>query len=595
MSSIQGWIDFSKDLQNEQITLEKISKTSNIISGTSVYVDACAALIAPCIATKASKGKEYTAIFSGQIYNKEEIVNKLSNCGYNFDDNSDTHLVLNSYIEWGKECLNYFNGTFALAIWEKNSKTIFLARDRIGVKPLFYYQYPNGILFASNIKTLMASGIVKKEVDSQGLKQLLLLGPARSPGAGIIKGVKELKMGTSLSFDEKGSTKHCYWKIKAQPHFDNLDKTVETTRELIDDAVIKQLKNCSCCMLSGGLDSSIISMLASKYYKENKVIDTYSVDYEGNDTYFVKNSFQPSLDSVYIEMMEKYISSRHKYIVLDNLEVARKIVDATNARDLPGMGDIDSSLLLFLQEIKKDHDVCLSGECADELFGGYPWYQKDELLYKNTFPWSDATKMRTRLFSGAHLEKDAEEFVKNEYEKTVSYTDYLDTDDIKDRRIREMFMLNFYYFMQTLLDRSDRMSEYAGMEVRVPFCDYRIVEYAFNMPWKYKALHGREKGIVREAYKDLLPYDIVFRKKNPYPKTYNPIFDEYVAKKAENLILDKESILYELVDKDYFDQLKSKRVTMTDPWYGQLMKVPQVFAYLIQLDTFFKNFDLTIV
>jgi asparagine synthase (glutamine-hydrolysing) len=335
-------------------------------------------------------------------------------------------------------------------------------------------------------------------------------------------------------------------------------------------------------------------MVAASHYKDKRILDTYSVDYEGNESYFVQNSFQPSRDNIYIEMMEKFISSRHKYIVLDNLEVARKIVDASYARELPGMGDIDSSLLLFLQEIKKDHDTCLSGECADELFGGYPWYQKDELLYKETFPWSDATNLRTKLFAGANL-KNGDEFVESEYQNTVNYTDYLDCDSPKDRRIREMFMLNFYWFMQTLLERSDRMSTAPSMEVRVPFCDYRLVEYAFNMPWEYKALHGREKGILREAYKDLLPNHIVFRKKNPYPKTYNPIFNEYVTSSAEKLINDKESVLYELVSKEFFEDLKSSRVTLTSPWYGQLMKVPQIFAYLIQLDTFFKNFHLTIV
>lgn len=595
MSFIAGWIDYSKDNISKEITLDKLSKSINEFGDTSVYKDTFAALFAQNIVTKSWKQNVYTAIFAGQIYNKDEVSNKLLTLGYDLGDNSDTNLVLNSYLEWGKDCLNCLNGTFSLAIWEKNSKTLFLARDRVGVKPLFYYSYPNGILFASNIKTLMQSGMVKKEIDQEGLKQILLLGPARSPSAGIIKKVKELKMGAFLTFDKDGENTKSYWTIKAKPHLDNLEQTVEKTKELLDDAIIRQLKGCPACMLSGGLDSSIISMVASNYYKDSTPIDTYSVDYEGNEKYFVKNNFQPSRDNVYIEMMQKFIGSRHKFIVLDNLDVAKKIVEATNARDLPGMGDIDSSLLLFFKEIKKEHDICLSGECADELFGGYPWYQNDELLYKNTFPWSDATDMRIKLFSSANLDKEAEEFVRSKYNETVSYTSYLDTDDKKDRRIREMFMLNFYYFMQTLIDRSDRMSSYENVEVRVPFCDYRIVEYAFNMPWKFKALHGREKGIIREAYKDSLPYDIVFRKKNPYPKTYNPIFDEYVAQEAEKLVYDKESILYELVDKEFFDDLKLKRFTMTNPWYGQLMKVPQVFAYLIQVDAFFKNFDLTIV
>ena len=589
MSFIAGSIDFNKDMTSSDI-IKKMSKAINYGSKTA-YTDSCAALLATDIATKNC----YTAIFSGQIYNLDEIIKKLSAKNYNFENKSIAEIVLLAYIEWGKDCLAYFNGIFALAIWQAHSKNLFLARDRVGAMPLYYYRHNSGIVFSSDIKILLESGGIKREIDNYGLKQLLLLGPSKSIDTGIIKGVKSLKMANYLIFENNCLKEYSYWQIKAFKHTDDLAKTVEKTRYLIDNAIISQLKDCSCCMLSGGLDSSIISMVAARHYKGSKTLYTYSVDFLDNEKHFVKNSYQPSRDNIYIDLMQKFINSRHKYIFLDNLELAKSITEAAYARRFPGMGDIDSSLLLFLQQIKKEHDICLSGECADELFGGYPWYQRDELLYKDTFPWSDATGLRVKLFKGANLENDANEFVNAEYKKIINYTDYLDDDDKKDRRIREMFMLNFYHFMQTLLERSMSMGKGCGMEVRTPFCDYRIVEYAFNMPWKYKALGGREKGIVREAYKDLLPKDIVFRKKNPYPKTFSPIFSEYVITKAKQLIADKNSILNLLVDKEFFEDLTYGRVKLDRPWYGQLMQVPQIFAYLIQLDAFFRNFNLQLV
>lgn len=600
MSLIAGWIDFNKNLENETIILDKISTTPKLELGKGIYTKSNAALISrqkenskPLCVKRGEK--EYIAVIAGCFFNADELFSELSSLGYDIIEKSNEELVIYSYLEWGYDFLTKLNGVFSLAIWENSSKTLLLARDRVGAKPLFFYKYDGGIIFASLIKTLLSSGIIKKEVNFFGLKQLLLLGPARIPGCGIISGVEEVKMGEYLIFNSDGMKKNSYWKIQATPHLDNLEKTVENTRELVLDSIDRQLKTSKnpACMLSGGLDSSIISMAAAKNaYSNGEILDTYSVDYEGNENNFVQNSFQPSRDDIYINMMTKFIGSNHKYFVLDNLDVAKSVIDAVDARDLPGMGDIDSSLLLFLRKIKLEHEVCLSGECADELLGGYPWYHKEELLYKDTFPWSDANDMRIKLFSGAKLD-NAEEFVRQAYQDIISNTTYLE-DDKHERRIREMFMLNFYYFMQTLIDRSDRMSVYAGVDVLVPFCDYRIIEYAYNMPWKYKALYGREKGILREAFKDLLPDDIVFRKKNPYPKTYSPIFNEYVTVYTKKLINDKESILYDLVDKNFFDDLAQNKITFTNPWYGQLMRTPQIFAYLIQLDAFFKNNNLTL-
>ena len=292
-------------------------------------------------------------------------------------------------------------------------------------------------------------------------------------------------------------------------------------------------------------------------------------------------------------MMIKSADTNHHQIILDNILLGEALPQATLARDLPGMADVDSSLLLFCKEIKKDFTVALSGECADELFGGYPWYHNKDILFEECFPWSRSQDIRRRILKKGILPK-GEEYVLERYRDTVNSVDKLPSDSKLNCRMREMFMLNFNWFMQCLLDRKDRMSMDCGLEVRVPFCDYRIVEYAYNMPWELKALSGREKGIVRKAFEGILPDEICYRKKSPYPKTHNPLYFDFVSRKVLD-ILDTKTALTELLDKDGILSIIEKPDSISSPWYGQLMRAPQILAYIIQLDTWFREFDVKIV
>lgn len=608
MCGIAGWIDGNINLKNQAKTVEKMSMTlqrrgpdaEGIFSTEScvlihrrlTVVDAKGGL-QPMVLK--AFGEEYIAVYNGELYNTSELRDTLMLLGWSFDGYSDSEVLLKAYVQWGEDCIYRLNGILAFAVWERHKKRLFIARDRIGIKPVFFSKYSGGFVFGSEIKTLMANYNVKPEFDDFGLKQILLMGPGRSPGCGCIKGVEELLPGEYLVYEGGNIRRKRYWKPTAMPHKDNLEETLERTRTLITDSIERQTVSDVplACLLSGGLDSSIISMVvAKKYAEEGRKLTTYSVDYEGNDKYFVSNRFQPDADRRYIEIMREFIGSEQRYVVLDNMDVARAVTEAADARDLPGMGDVDSSLLLFCKEIKKNHTVCMSGECADELFGGYPWYHNEEILFTEAFPWSNSAALRKKLFKAEFLKGDCDEYLHTEYKKIVDDTEYLDTDSSLDRRMREMFMLNFYSFMQTLVDRSDRMSMHNGVEVRVPLCDYRIVEYAYNMPWHLKSLNGREKGIMREAFKDLLPYEIIHRKKSPYPKTYNPMFFKHMTDEVYRLLSDKASILGQLVNRDFLDDLTTGRYTLENPWYGQLMRVPQIFAYLIQTDRVFKNFGL---
>jgi len=613
MCGIAGWIDYNRDLRKYVDTINKMTGTlvRRGPDAQGIYLKENVCLmhrrlividpengIQPMTIKKGNTS--YTIVYNGELYNTNELRDELLSFGYHFRGHSDTEVLLTAFIHWGESCLEKLNGIYAFGVWNDTSKTLFLARDRMGVKPLFVYTYSDGIIFGSELKTLLANPLVKPRIDNDGLKEIFLLGPGRTSGKGVIKGVTELKPGEFLVFEKNLGWKiRNYWSLKANEHTDDVKTTIEKTRFLITDAVKRQLVSDVplCCFLSGGLDSSIISKIASDIYlSDNKGrLHTYSVNYIDNQQYFVKSIFQPNSDEEYIQMMVNEIASQHHEVLLDNEDLEKYLDDAVLARDLPGMADVDSSLLLFCREIKKKFTVAVSGECADEIFGGYPWYHNRDILFKDTFPWSQSLDLRQGILKEGLL-VDGEEYVKQQYSDTVNKTNTLPGEGEFEIRMRQLFMLNLNWFMQTLLDRKDRMSMYNGLEVRVPFCDHRLVEYAFNMPWSIKSLNNREKGIVREAMKGILPDKIISRKKSPYPKTHNPKYLNAVKSRLQNILNDSNSPLVQLINKQKVQEIiDSDGKTISMPWYGQLMTGVQLMAYLIQVDIWMREYRIEIV
>lgn len=610
MCGIAGWIDLNNRIEHEEEVIKAMANTlvrrgpdegGVFKSEKALLVHRRLIVIDPENGKQPMNynrnGKNYTLVYNGELYNTNELRKEMEALGYEFKGHSDTEVLLASYVCFGEGCVEKLNGIYAFAIWDSIKEELFLVRDRMGVKPLFYYNYNGGIIFGSQISTVLSHPRVKPLIDEEGLSELFMLGPGRTPGTGVIKGIKELKPGEFLKLSKDSMKIKAYWTLKAKEHLDDFETTKEKTRHLIIDAIERQLVSDVplCCFLSGGLDSSIISAIAAKEYeKEGKgQLTTYSVNYTDNEKYFTKSVFQPNSDAVYIDVMSKFINSNHRNIELSNVDLAMALEEATEARDLPGMGDIDSSLLLFCREIKKDFTVGVSGECADELFGGYPWYHNEKILFEENFPWSRTLDLRHNILKNGII-KNGDDYVLERYLQTVRCTDKLSTDTSLDSRMREMFMLNIYWFMQTLLDRKDRMSMYNGLEVRVPFCDHNIVEYAYNMPWSIKSREGREKGIVRESMEGMLPDEILWRKKSPYPKTHNPIYMKFVSEVVNNILKDKNSIVSELVDHKMVKMMIENPDALKQPWYGQLMRAPQVLAYIIQLNSWFNRFNIDI-
>lgn len=603
MCGIAGILRDDIDLREEQSLLTSMSNSLKLRGpdGAGQYVTPTAALlhrrlsiIDPLGGAQPMRFGDYVICYNGEIYNTQEIRHELESCGYTFDTTCDTEVVLKAYHKWKADSVQKLNGIFAYAIYNTQSKKLFAARDRIGVKPFFYSKKGSLFAFASRIKTLLLIPEIESIVDEAGLNEIFMLGPARTIGKAVFRDIEELPPACYLELEQGRLKITSYWQLTARAHTDTFAQTIDHTKALVQDAIERQLVSDVpvCTFLSGGLDSSIISQVAaSTFKKQGKTLTTYSVDYADNDKYFQKSLFQPNKDSDYIGLISDYIGSNHKNVLLDNTELADALSDAVKARGVPGFTDVDSSLLLFCKEVKKDFKVCLSGECADEIFGGYPWYHRKEILFEDTFPWSRSTEVRQSLLR-PELLKNGAEYVHQAYLHTVQQTDCLDTDTPLEKRMREMFRLNMDWFMQTLLMRKDAMSMESSLEVRVPFCDWRIVEYAYNMSWDFKSPQGREKGILRKAFEQDLPYEIAWRKKSPYPKTFNPIYFSKVKEMVAQVLSDTACPLYEMLNKDTVYALCENPDTLPEPWYGQLMRGVQVLAYIVQIYIWIKDYDV---
>ncbi len=536
--------------------------------------------------------KKYTIVYNGEIYNCSELKRDFEKRGIFLKTKCDTEVVLYSYIVYGKDCPQMLNGIFAFAVYDGES--VFFARDRFGVKPFYYALKGKELIFASEIKAMLKHPLISSKIDKQGLWEILYLSPNFVSGKSVFCDISELCPGECMLFQKKGLKKWKYWQIKAKPYLKDRSYAIEKTRELVCDAVTRQLDSDVplSVLLSGGLDSSVVSAVASKHFKEKgQVLDTYSFEYEGNKESFSKSIFQPEKDDDFATYLADYLGTKHTVLTCPTNEILSLLTTSTVYRDLVGQADIDSSLLYFCREIKKNHTVTLSGECSDEIFGGYPWFYRPEMLYSDFFPWIHSPRLRASLFKDDVSNCDTGyDYVRQIYKKTLTECPVLDSDSDEMRVSRIASYLSVNYFMTSLLQRKDRMSMASGVEVRVPFADHRIFEFVFNVPWKYKLENGIEKSLLRNSMVDYLPDKILWRKKSPYPKTHNPEYMKGVIKLL-NERMKAGGYLSQYLDRQRLDDIIQKNGT----WFGQLMSAPQLIAWLIQLDFFIEHYNVDLV
>lgn len=611
MCGIAGWVSFEEDVREKRGALEAMSTTLSRRGPDDhgMYLAPSVGLAHRRLSVVDIAGGhqpmrigDHVLVYNGELYNTDELRKDLSSLGWTFRGRSDTEVLLTAFVQWGEDCLERLSGIYAFAVWDEKRRQLFAARDRVGVKPFFFYEDGHRFLFGSVIPALAAAApwceSLRPRLDADGRRELFLLGPGRKPGSGVLKGYRELELGQCLRYSADGLLVWRYWDLQARPHMEGRRETIDHVRFLVEDSVRRQLVSDVplCTMLSGGLDSSILSALAaSEYRKRGETLHTWSVDYAESSQYFHAGRFVPSEDAPFVAQMAEHIGSNHHIVTIDNVELANTLPLAAAERGLPGMADVDSSLLLFCRAIQKEFTVGLSGECADELFGGYPWYHRKEILFEECFPWSRSTAVRERLLSPAAVGADSEDWLRETYRAAIARTDFLPGEDHYAVRMRQMFRLNFDWFMQTLLARKDTMSMACSLEMRVPFADERIVEYAYNLPWVLKSLDGREKGVLRAAFEDILTPEVAWRKKSPYPKTFHPDYFRQVMELFCQRMERPNGTLSQLVNRESLDLLAANPDELKEPWYGQLMRTPQIFAWLVMLDVWIEEFHVDFI
>lgn len=548
--------------------------------------------------TRTLRQKEYSIIYNGEIYNTDVLIPPLKKAGFLFQTTSDTEVLIYAYIHYGPSFVSLLNGIFSFAIWDESLKRLLLYRDRVGVKPLFYSCIGDTLIFGSEPKALFCHPDLTPAINMDSLREILSIGPARTSGHGVFCNMKEVRPGHCLSFSRSKISEVPYWELSSRAHTDSYSDTVDKVSFLVQDAVKRQMVSDVpvCTFLSGGIDSSIVTAIAANYLKEKEeTLNTFSFDFSGNDVYFQSNSFQPERDLPYVNIMLSHCPTNHTYLECDQRTLVDMLYTAVDAKDFPGMADVDASLLYFCHLVSKQNKVALTGECADEIFGGYPWFYRTELMNRDGFPWSADMSART-IFMDDELcrELQLQDYSYARYQDSLSKAPLLPGESKEDQRRRAIAYLNIKWFMQTLLDRMDRTSMYSGLEARVPFADHRIIEYVFNVPWSMKYQNGVEKTLLRDACANLLPAKLLSRKKSPYPKTYHPGYEQLLIQRFSQIIDNPNAPIAPLIDRKKAKKFMVSHKELGKPWFGQLMAGPQLMAYFIQINYWMEKYHLSI-
>lgn len=571
MCGISGWVDYGRDLRSEWEIVRAMTDTMACRgpddAGTwfarhAAFGHRRLAVIdieggrQPMIAER--DGETVAALtYSGEVYNFRELRAELTGLGHAFRTQSDTEVVLEAYLEWGEDLVERLNGMYAFAIWDARREELLLIRDRLGIKPLYYYPIPQGVLFGSEPKAILASPLAERVVDADGLRELLAF--VKTPQHAIFRGMYEVRPGHFVRVRREGVDEHRYWRLEAREHTDDLPTTIRTIRGLLDDIIARQLVSDVplCTLLSGGLDSSSVTALAARALKDWGRVRSFSVDFIGYAEHFQPDDMRDTPDTPYVQDVVRHVGSEHRDIVLNSADLMDRDVRAAalRARDLPlGLGDLDTSLYLLFKAIRCHSTVALSGESADEVFGGYRWFHEPAAVSADTFPWLAIPGIAEQATRGRFLDEqllrkiDLPAYRADGYQQALAEVPRLPGETGLERRMREIGYLHLTRFLQILLDRKDRMSMAVGLEVRVPFCDHRLVQYVFNTPWAMKTFDGREKSLLRAAVEDVLPRSVLERRKVPYPSTQDPAYEQALRTELAELIADGDFAAAPLVD-----------------------------------------------
>ncbi|MFB6893278.1 asparagine synthase (glutamine-hydrolyzing) [Kitasatospora sp. NPDC056327] len=602
MCGITGWVSFHQDVRHSAPVIEAMTATMTLRGPDAggVWLGRHAALGHRRLAVidieggaqpMPDRGDEPGVVltYSGEVYNHHQLRAELRAKGHRFETRSDTEVVLRAYQEWGDALVDRLEGMYAFAVWDEREQRLLLVRDRLGVKPLFWAEVGGGLAFGSEPKALFAHPDVTPTVDADGLREAYSL--LFNTGPTVWAGVREVHPGGLLVLDRTGIRERRYWELTARPHTDDLDVTKERVSELVNRAARAQLEADVplCSLLSGGLDSTIVTALVADELRVQEgpqaKLRSYAVDYSDQAEQFTGDVLRTGHDTPFAAEAGAFIGSDHSTVVLD----PRTLLDMENrravvvSRDSPiGVGDMDTSLYLLFGEIRKHSTVALSGEAADEVFGGYPWFHNPKALAAQTFPWllvtGDEAAMPINPDLAAHLR--IAEFRDDTYRSSLAAVPHVDGESPAEHRQREMQHLSLTRWLRQLLHRKDRLSMAQGLEVRVPYCDHRLVEYAFNAPWAMKNYDGREKSLLRAAGQGIAPDSVLWRPKNHYPATHHADYNSGLQRLAREA-LDAPHV------RDIADEtvIKSSLDTPADQLeWGHRLRLERVVDLALWLD-----------
>ncbi|MFR9793003.1 asparagine synthase (glutamine-hydrolyzing) [Streptomyces sp. MB22_4] len=572
MCGITGWVSYDRDLTAEATTLHAMTETMACRGpdDRGTWAEGPAALGHRRLAIIDLPGGRQpmsldtpegtvALVYSGETYNFTELRRELTGRGHRFTTDSDTEVVLHAYVEWGDTVAERLNGMYAFAIWDGRHDKLVMIRDRMGIKPFYYHRTPDGVLFGSEPKAILANPLARSRVTLDGLRELLVM--IKTPGHAVWDGMREVEPGTVVTVERTGLSTRAYWRLRTRPHEDDRDTTIATVRTLLDDIVRRQLVADvpRCTLLSGGLDSSAMTAIAARQLAEQgETVRSFAVDFAGQTENFVADELRGTPDTPFVHDVARLAGTDHQDIVLDARSLADPAVreQVIRARDLPtGFGDMDASLLLLFRAIRQKSTVALSGESADEVFGGYLQFFDEEARGADTFPWlvsfgrhfgDDGDVLRPDLVKNLDLDG----YIADGYRTAVAGIERLAGESDFEYRMRQICHLHLTRFVRILLDRKDRMSMATGLEVRVPFCDHRLVEYVYNTPWSLKSFDGREKSLLREAARDVLPRSVYDRVKSPYPSTQDPRYATALREQVKDLLARPSHRVFDLVDRD---------------------------------------------
>ncbi|WP_371017685.1 asparagine synthase (glutamine-hydrolyzing) [Pseudalkalibacillus sp. JSM 102089] len=605
MCGITGWINWSGDLSTEQDTLKKMADSiahrgpdeeGFWLSEQAALAHRRLIVIDPRGGKQpmTSSDQQLVLTYNGELYNYRELTQELQQKGHTFTSNSDTEVVLHAYMEWKEECVKHFNGIFAFAIWDKKEQQLFLGRDHLGVKPLFYSKQGDSLCYGSEMKAILAHPSVQPQVDRKGLAEVFGMGPMRTPGQAIFKGIDEVRPGHYVIATANSIEEHRYWKLESKPHTDDVDTTTETIRELLTDTVQRQLISDMpvVSMLSGGLDSSGLTSLAAQEFKQtDKKLGTYSIDFDQNEDHFQKDFLRHDMDEPWVKRVSDHVGTDHHSVTFGADQLLSNLLEPMRGRDLPGVGEIETSLYLLFTEMKKDATVALSGESADEVFSGYPWFHQEKYLGAEVYPWLVNLKGISSVLSEETKKQiQPEQYQKERFAEAYEEIPFLEGESEFEAKQRQMSYFFITRFLPFMLDRKDRASMKTGFEVRVPFCDYRIVEYLWNVPIDYKNVDNIEKGILRRALKGALPDDVLYRKKSAYPSDKDPVYLEGVQNWMIDILDNPDSPILSLIDTKKVRAIASNETEEmnTDQMKGLL-------DYLIQINAWLDEYDIELI